>query len=70
MDFDYFYGRETEQFAFYQIPKTLMFKNHPFKVLDDEELAKQTGESARTVQRFVRLNSLIPELLEQWSKKA
>ena len=30
----------------------------------DEELAKQTGESARTVQRFVRLNSLIPELLE------
>ncbi len=24
MDFDYFYGRETEQFAFYQIPKTLI----------------------------------------------
>jgi len=30
----------------------------------DEELAKQTGESARTVQRFVRLNNLIPELLD------
>ncbi|ETP71216.1 ParB-like partition protein [Lachnospiraceae bacterium JC7] len=30
----------------------------------DEELAKQTGESARTVQRFVRLNNLIPELLQ------
>lgn len=24
MDFDYFYGRETEQFAFYQIPKFLI----------------------------------------------
>ena len=34
------------------------------KLRADEELAKQTGESARTVQRFVRLNSLIPELLE------
>ncbi len=29
----------------------------------DEEIARQTGESARTVQRFIRLNHLIPELL-------
>lgn len=29
----------------------------------DEEIARQTGESARTVQRFIRLNNLIPELL-------
>lgn len=35
----------------------------------DEELAKQTGESARTVQRFVRLNSLIPELLDLVDKR-
>ena len=24
MDFDYFYGRGTEQFAFYQVPKMLI----------------------------------------------
>lgn len=35
----------------------------------DEELAKQTGESARTVQRFVRLNNLIPELLDLLDEK-
>ena len=35
----------------------------------DEELAKQTGESARTVQRFVRLNNLIPELLDLVDEK-
>ena len=35
----------------------------------DEELAKQTGESARTVQRFVRLNNLIPELLNLIDEK-
>lgn len=35
----------------------------------DEELAKQTGESARTVQRFVRLNNLIPELLDLADEK-
>lgn len=34
------------------------------KLRADEELAKQVGESARTVQRFVRLNHLIPELLD------
>lgn len=35
----------------------------------DEELAKQAGESARTVQRFVRLNNLIPELLNLVDEK-
>lgn len=35
----------------------------------DEELAKQTGESARMVQRFVRLNNLIPELLDLLDEK-
>ena len=35
----------------------------------DEGLAKQTGESARTVQRFVRLNNLIPELLDLVDEK-
>lgn len=35
----------------------------------DEELAKQTGESARTVQRFVRLNNLIQELLDLLDEK-
>ena len=35
----------------------------------DEELAKQTGESARTVQRFVRLSNLSPELLDLLDEK-
>lgn len=39
------------------------------KLRADEELAKQTGESARTVQRFVRLNNLIPELLDLVDEK-
>lgn len=39
------------------------------KLRADEELAKQTGESARTVQRFVRLNNLIPELLDLVDQK-
>ena len=30
----------------------------------DEQLAKDAGESARTVQRFIRLTYLIPELLD------
>mgnify|MGYP000843620277 FL=1 len=39
------------------------------KLRADEELAKQTGESARTIQRFVRLNNLIPELLDLVDEK-
>ena len=35
----------------------------------DEELGKQTGESARTVQRYIRLNNLIPELLKLVDEK-
>lgn len=33
IQFDYYYGREAEQFAFYQVPKFLFkderFKNYP-----------------------------------------
>lgn len=39
------------------------------KLRADEQVAKDTGESARTVQRFVRLNHLIPELLEMVDEK-
>ena len=35
----------------------------------DEEIAKQTGESARTVQRFIRLNNLVPDLLNLVDEK-
>ena len=31
---------------------------------DDEAMAEQTGESARSIQRYIRLTELIPELLE------
>ena len=34
------------------------------KLRADQQLASQTGESARTVQRFIRLNNLIPDLLD------
>ena len=35
----------------------------------DEQLAKDAGESARTVQRFIRLTYLIPELLDMVDQK-
>ena len=39
------------------------------KLRSDEVLGKQTGESARTVQRFIRLNNLVPELLNMVDDK-
>ena len=35
----------------------------------DQELGEQVGESARTVQRYIRLTYLIPELLEKVDNK-
>lgn len=34
------------------------------KLRTDEEIAKDSGESRATVQRYIRLNNLIPELLD------
>ena len=34
------------------------------KLRADEQVAADTGESARQVQRFIRLNNLIPEILD------
>jgi ParB family chromosome partitioning protein len=39
------------------------------KLRTDEKVAIDTGESARQVQRFVRLNNLIPELLDMVDDK-
>ena len=39
------------------------------KLRSDEVLGQQTGESARTVQRFIRLNNLVPELLNMVDDK-
>ncbi len=39
------------------------------KLRADEQVAADTGESARQVQRYVRLNSLIPELLDMVDDK-
>ena len=39
------------------------------KLRADQQLACQTGESARTVQRFIRLNNLIPELQDMVDNK-
>ncbi len=35
----------------------------------DESLAEDSGESARNVQRFIRLTNLIPELLDMVDEK-
>ncbi len=35
------------------------------KSRSDEEMAKESGDSARQIQRYIRLTNLIPELLEQ-----
>ena len=42
---------------------------HLFKGKSKELLAEQVGESATQVQRYVRLNKLIPTLLEQVDKR-
>ena len=34
------------------------------EMTDDEAMAEQTGESARSIQRYIRLTELIPKLLE------
>ena len=34
------------------------------EMTDDEAMAEQTGESARSIQRYIRLTELIPELFE------
>ena len=39
------------------------------KLRSDEKMAENTGESARTIQRFIRLTNLIPELLELVDQK-
>lgn len=39
------------------------------RLRSDEVLGRQTGESARTVQRFIRLNNLVPELLKMVDDK-
>lgn len=35
----------------------------------DEKLAEETGESARTIQRYIRLTELIPEILQMVDEK-
>ena len=39
------------------------------KLRSDEELGEQVGESARTIQRYIRLTNLIPELLDMVDEK-
>lgn len=39
------------------------------KLRADEQLAEGTGDSARTVQRYIRLTELIPELLDMIDEK-
>ena len=39
------------------------------KLRADEQLAMGTNESARTVQRYIRLNNLLPDLLEKVDQK-
>lgn len=39
------------------------------KLRADEQLAEGTGDSARTVQRYIRLTELIPELLDMVDEK-
>lgn len=48
-------------------------KNNPCQngtnLRSDEELGNQVGESARSIQRYIRLTELIPELLDYVDKK-
>ena len=48
-------------------------KNNPCQsgtnLRSDEELGNQVGESARSIQRYIRLTELIPDLLDYVDKK-
>jgi len=39
------------------------------KLRSDESIAEKNGDSARTIQRFIRLTELLPELLEMVDRK-
>ena len=39
------------------------------KLRADEQLAEKTGDSARTIQRYIRLTELVPELLDMVDSK-
>ncbi len=39
------------------------------KLRADEQIAQDTGESARSIQRYIRLNNLIPEIMDMVDEK-
>ena len=70
MSFDYFYGQQSDLFTFYRLlkrtPQELddLFNGPVADIKSADVLGKDTGESGRQVQRFIRLTNLIPELLD------
>lgn len=52
-----------------RMDRTCGQNDHKLGVKSREVIAEQTGESARQVQRFMRLNNLIPELLDMVDDK-
>ncbi len=75
MSFDYFYGQQSDLFTFYRLlkrtPQELddLFNCPVADIKSADVLGKDTGESGRQVQRFIRLTNLIPELLDMVDQK-
>ena len=75
MSFDYFYGQQSDLFTFYRLLKSTpqelddLFNGPVADIKSADVLGKDTGESGRQVQRFIRLTNLIPELLDMVDQK-
>ena len=75
MSFDYFYGQQSDLFTFYRLLKRTsqelddLFNGLVADIKSADVLGKDTGESGRQVQRFIRLTNLIPELLDMVDQK-
>ena len=75
MSFDYFYGQQSDLFTFYRLlkrrPQMLddLFNGLVADIKSADVLGKDTGESGRQVQRFIRLTNLLPELLDMVDQK-
>ena len=66
MSFDYFYGQQSDLFTFYRLlkrtPQKLddLFNGLVADIKSADVLGKDTGESGRQVQRFIRLTQSDP----------
>lgn len=69
MGFDYFYGQQSQQFAFYRIPRVLFTDNRFRKISTDGKVlyAKEQWDEKITdsINYFLILRAIVEELNEE-----